>query len=102
MTDTTLEVDDVAGRALASLILTATADVIASEGEKAAEVLTKLADDTGLVLDVISGVLVATSWLAGAGGLTGEAIYAAALAFEPDDDDDDDQADDDDETDDDG
>lgn len=84
--DDDLELDDLAARALASILLERTADTIKDEGSSAALGLVQLADDTGLSLDVCAAVLMATSWLAGAGGLTADEVFAASLAMEPDDD----------------
>lgn len=81
-----MELDDLAARALASILLERTADTIKDEGKSAALGLVQLADDTGLSLDVCAAVLMATSWLAGAGGLTADEVFAASLAMEPDDD----------------
>lgn len=85
MATTETELDDVASRALAAMFLEATAVMVESGGTNSAEQLTKLSEDTGIVLDVTAAILMATAWLAGAGELTGEAIYAAALALTPDD-----------------
>lgn len=81
-----LELDDVASRALASIILERTADTLLDGGNHAAAALEALAENTGLSLDVSAAILVATAWLAGAGGIEPEAVYAAALAHQPDDD----------------
>lgn len=84
--DGDLELDDLAARALASILLERTADTIKDEGSSAALGLVQLADDTSLSLEVCAAVLMATSWLAGAGGLTADEVFAASLAMEPDDD----------------
>lgn len=83
-----VELDDVAARALAAIILERTADAIRDGGNEAGAAVTGLADDTGLVLDVCAAILQATSWIAGTGGVTDEALFAASLALTPDDDDD--------------
>lgn len=80
------DLDDAAARALSAMILDATSTAILDRGDHAARALTELTDDSGLVMDVCAAILQATSWLAGAGGLTAEAIYAASLAMQPEDD----------------
>lgn len=80
------DLDDVAARALASVILEHTADLLAATADVEDNMLDRLAADTGLVLDVCAGILIVTSWLAGAGGLTAEEVFAASIAFLPDDD----------------
>lgn len=82
----TIELDDLAARALASIILQSTADATKDEGAGAAEALTALETDTGLALDVCAGILYAATWIAGAGGVEPLALFAAATALEPDDD----------------
>jgi len=73
--------DDVAARALASIILERTADALHDQGAKAAEALFNLHTDTGLVLDVCAAVLFATTGIAGPAGGTAETIYAMSLAM---------------------
>lgn len=85
MTGTEPELDDVAARALAAIVLEHTADMVNRMGDNAAEVIVKLEGDTGLSLDVCAAILMATSWLAGAGELTGEAVYAGSLGIDPSD-----------------
>lgn len=80
------ELDDVAARALASIILERTADTLHDGGEHAANALLALASDSGLMLDIAAGLLMATAWLAGAGALTPEAVFAASVAMQPDED----------------
>lgn len=84
MSDIDVELDDVASRALAAIILERTADAIRDGGAEAGAAVTGLADDTGLVLDVCAAILQATSWIAGTGGVTDEALFAASLALTPD------------------
>lgn len=84
MTNADIELDDIASRALTSIILERTADAINDGGNRAAAAVTQLATDTGLVLDVCAAILMATSWLAGTGGIEAAAVFAAAIAFEPD------------------
>ena len=83
MADT--ELDDVAARALASIILERTADTLRDGGMHAAVAITGLAEDTGLVLDVCAAILQATSWLAGTGQLSDVTVYSASVAMQPDD-----------------
>lgn len=85
MSDTTEELDDVAANALASIILERTADTLHDDGNAAALALVALTADTGLPYDVTAGILVATSFLAGAGRLDAQEVFAAALALKPDD-----------------
>ena len=82
-----LELDDVAARALASIILERTADAVNEGGAASADALLGLRDDTGLALDVCAAVLMATSWLAGTGGIEAAAVHAASLALDPSGDD---------------
>lgn len=82
MSDVT--VDDIAARALASMILTHTADAIADGGERAAEALQVFANDSGLLLEVAAAVLQACLTIAVMGDVQAEAIFGAALATEPD------------------
>lgn len=84
-----VELDDVVSRALAAIILERTADAIRDEGANAGAALTGLVDDTGLVIDVCAAILQATSWLAGTGGVTAEAVFAASIALDPTDEGDD-------------
>ena len=80
------ELDDVAARALTSIILERTADAVNEGGTGAEAALRALADETGMVLDVCAGILQATSWLAGTGGIEPSAIFAASVAFQPEND----------------
>lgn len=80
-----VDLDDVASRALAAIILERTADAMRNGGENAGDALTGLVDDTGLVIDVCAAILQATSWIAGTGEVTDEALFAASLALTPDD-----------------
>lgn len=89
MTDTEpAELDDIASRALASIILEHTADAIANNSEQAAAALLALEKDSGLPLDVCAAILTVTSWFVGTIGVAPEAIFAAALSLKPDDGDD--------------
>lgn len=81
-----LAIDDVASRAFASMLLERTADAIANNGDKAADALMALAEDSGLMLEICAGLLYVTSFLAGAGDVPPEDVYAASLALQPDDD----------------
>lgn len=82
----TVELDDVAARAFASIVLERTADTLLDGGSNAAAALAALQSDSGMVWEVCAGILQATSWLAGTGELDPAAIFAAALALKPDDD----------------
>lgn len=84
MSDVT--VDDIAARALASMILTHTADAMADDGERVADALKVFANDSGLLLEVAAGVLQACVTVAIMGEVQAEAIFGAALAMEPDED----------------
>lgn len=84
MTDEVQEFDEVAARALATIILERTADAINEDGNNAAAALSQLADETGLTLDVVAGIMFATSAIAGIGAVDPVAVNAAALALEPD------------------
>lgn len=83
MSDTERDLDDIAARALATIILEHTAVLKHAEGNGSAEVLEQLEAATGLTLDVSAAILMATAALAGIGELTGEAINAAAMALDP-------------------
>lgn len=82
------ELDDVAARALTSIILERTADTVNDQGAKSAEALVLFHGESGLALDVCAAILMATSWLAGAGGIEAGAVFAAAVMYDPSDDDD--------------
>ncbi len=84
---TATEIDDVASRALASIILERTADAVYDGGKNAADALTAMTEDTGLPLEIAAGLLYVTSFLVGAGNIAPEDVYAASLALKPDDDD---------------
>jgi hypothetical protein len=77
------ELDDVAARALASIILEQTAEAVDNGGAGSAGALVALSDLTGMSLDVCAGVLMATSWLAGTGGIMPVAINAGAMGLDP-------------------
>lgn len=79
-----VELDDVASRALASIILERTSDAMTDDNEKAGTALLALEKDTGLPLDVCAAILYVTSWFAGLGGIEAEAIFAASLTLKPD------------------
>lgn len=81
-----LAIDDVASRAFASMLLERTADAIVNDGAGAADALTALAEDSGLMLEICAGLLYVTSFLTGAGDVPPEDVYAASLALQPDDD----------------
>ncbi len=83
MTDDVLELDDVAARALASIILEHTALMLSAEPDAIVNAVQGLADDAAIVLDVAAAILTATSWLVGAGEVAPEAIFAASVAFDP-------------------
>jgi hypothetical protein len=88
MTGDAPDLDDVAARALAAILLDATANILAGiDGNDGAGIL-DLEAATGLSLDVCAGILMATSWLAGTGGLAAEIVHAGGLALDPSNDDD--------------
>ena len=76
--------DDVAARALASILLERTADAINDAGAKAADAIFDLHRDTGLVLDVCAAILMATSSLTARSGIDAEEVFALALSLIPD------------------
>lgn len=85
MTDTEpVELDDVASRALASIILERTSDAMNGDNEQAGQALLALEKDSGLPLDVCAAILYVTSWFAGLGGIEAVAIYAASVTLKPD------------------
>lgn len=87
MTDTEpQELDDVAARALASIILERTADALGEGADAAAAALVALERDAGLPLDVCAAILYVTSWFAGTATIEAQAVYAASLSMQPDDD----------------
>lgn len=77
------ELDDIASRALASIILEHVALVMGTDGGQAAAALTGLETATGLSLDVCAGVLMACSFLAGTGQLDGPTITGGAMTLDP-------------------
>lgn len=87
MTDTTddatdVVVNDAASRALASIILQTTADMMTGDPAVIGEGLQQLSEDTGMVLDVCAAVIYATTTLAGAAGLTDAEVATMAIAYE--------------------
>lgn len=83
----TVELDDIAARALATILLEHTADTLVDDGANAADVLERLESVTGLNLDVCAAILMATSWLAGTGELDSQTVFAGAMALDPTEDD---------------
>jgi len=73
--------DDVAARALASIILERTADALHESGANAADALFNLHTDTGLVLDVCAAILFATTGIAGPAHVPADQVYAMSLAM---------------------
>lgn len=85
MSDDVLELDDVAARALASIILEHTAAMLDGTPDAIMHAVEGLADDAAVVLDVAAAILIATSWIVGAGEVAPEAIFAASIGMQPDD-----------------
>jgi hypothetical protein len=76
--------DELAAKALASMILYATAEVMAEDSTISALALAKLSDTSGLSLEICAGVMLATSTLVGAGSITAEEVATAAVQYEAD------------------
>lgn len=76
------DMNDVAARALAALVLQATADALTTDTAKMERAILQLADDLPSPLEVAAGILFATTALAGTAGLTDQEVFVIGSAFE--------------------
>ena len=76
------ELNDTAARALAALVLQATADALTTDVARMEQAIVQLAADLPAPLEVAAGVLFATTALAGTAGLVDQEVFVIGAAFE--------------------
>lgn len=76
------DLNDTAARALASIILSATADALSADTERMERAVVSLASDLPAPLEVSAGILFAMTAVAGAAGLTDVEVFTIGAAFE--------------------
>lgn len=76
------DLNDTSARALAALVLQATADALTTDPKMMEMAILRLAADLPAPLEVSAGILFATTALAGTAGLVDQEVFAIGEAFE--------------------
>ena len=76
------DMNDTASRALAALILQATADALTADPAIMERAIIQLAADLPAPLEVAAGILFATTAISGTAGLTDQEVFVIGAAFE--------------------